>query len=29
VSARHVKIVQTGKSDKWQWSIHEITVDSE
>jgi len=29
VSARHVKIVQTGKSDKWQWSIHELTVDSE
>jgi len=27
VRARFIKIVQTGSSDSWFWSIHELTVD--
>jgi len=27
VKTRHVKIIQTGSSDSWNWSIHELTVD--
>jgi HEAT repeat protein len=27
VKTRFVKIVQTGSSDSWFWSIHELTVD--
>ena len=28
-SARHIRIEQTGRSDRWWWSIHEVTVRSE
>jgi hypothetical protein len=27
VQTRFVKIVQTGSSDSWNWSIHELKVD--
>ncbi len=27
INTRFVKIVQTGSSDSWYWSIHELTVD--
>ncbi len=27
VKTRCVKIIQTGSSDSWNWSIHELTVD--
>ncbi len=27
VKTRFIKIVQTGSSDTWHWSIHELTVD--
>ncbi|MBL7140230.1 MAG: HEAT repeat domain-containing protein [Planctomycetes bacterium] len=29
VRTQHVKIVQTGKTDKWHWSIHEMKVEME
>jgi hypothetical protein len=27
VKTRFIKILQTGSSDSWHWSIHELTVD--
>ncbi|MHC4582126.1 MAG: discoidin domain-containing protein, partial [Planctomycetota bacterium] len=27
VQTRYVKIIQTGSSDSWHWSIHELTVE--
>jgi len=27
VQTRCIKIIQTGSSDSWNWSIHELTVD--
>ena len=29
VRTQHVKIVQTGQSDQWHWSIHEMKVEVE
>ena len=29
VRTRFVKIVQTGSSDSWYWSIHELSLDLE
>jgi len=29
VKTQHVKIVQTGKTDKWYWSIHQMKVEVE
>jgi len=29
VRTRHVKIVQTGKADRWFWSIHQVKVEVE
>jgi len=29
VKTRYLKIVQTGSSDSWHWSIHELSVQFE
>ncbi|NLH18419.1 MAG: hypothetical protein GX455_17735, partial [Phycisphaerae bacterium] len=29
IYARFIKIIQTGSSDSWYWSIHELKVKGE